>query len=141
MNMKKSLLYKYSWAPIFAFSFLLLVPTRAFAAECGYSLTGEPPEFAPYLFDCVIPSAWTFLSVMFIAIAVILAMFLLFKTIRSANNPKELELIPQRWMYLIIFALLAIGVGGTLLNFIFNLFDLPNINSYIEHLGEFFQYE
>lgn len=108
-----------------------LVPRVAYAAGCTYDLAGDPPEFGPYIVSCF-PNVWSTMSTIMIAIAIGSAMLLLFTTIRARNNPKTLETIPSRWTNLILFALLAIGVGGTLLNFLLDLVGAGRVQTYLD---------
>ena len=110
-----------------------LLPRYAYAQGCQYDLDGDPPEFGPYIVSCF-PNVWSTMSTLMIAVAIGSAMLLLFTTIRARNNPKNLETIPSRWMNLILFALLALGVGGTLLNFLLGLIGAGRVQTYIDML-------
>jgi hypothetical protein len=96
-----------------------------------------PPTVGAYLL-CAMPNLWGFFQTVFIAIAIIFTIFLIYKSVTSRENVKELETLPQRWMFLILFALLAFGAGGTLINILLKFLGFPTVQQWFDVLNNLF---
>ncbi len=109
------------------------------AANCygSIALNATPKPLGESMI-CVLENVWGFMSKIFVAIAIILAMLLVYKTVTNRENEKELAELPQKWMYLIIFILLAFGAGGTVLDFTLRLFGFGGIDTWIQPLNGIF---
>jgi hypothetical protein len=123
-------------------AFYTLTVNKAYAAACYGSLGGVVDGVAPTPFGaglkCVLENVWGFMSKIFVAIAIIMTMFLIFKTVTSRENEKELAEIPKKWMYMIIFVLLSFGAGGTVLDFTLRLFGFGGVDSWLLPLNRVF---
>lgn len=120
---------------------MLYLPKIAFAQPCGtYSFdinATSVPEIGCMLREVIIPNIWTFMQRIFVAVAIILTMYLIYKTVTSRDNPEELKSLPLKWMYLFIMLFLAIGLGGSLLNMIFEFLGFGSIDSYLDLLNTY----
>lgn len=100
----------------------------------------NPPLLGDYLASCLFPNIWMFIRVILFAAAVILTIILVYKTIMNRENPKMLPEIWKNWFYLIILFLVVIGGAGTILNMVFGLLKLPDIQYWLDVLNDFFKY-
>lgn len=132
--MNKNLILGVSYGLMFS----LILTQPVFAADCYGSLTSDNPPTLGKFLPCFLEQTWGFMQKIFVAAAIILGMFLIYKTFTNRDNPKVLEELPSRWGYLILFALLAFGAGGTVLNFAFKLFGFGTLNSWIKPLTDLF---
>lgn len=140
MNLKK--IYTTLSLAFFTLS-SLFTPGSAIAASTKcYDITGTdtsvPSTLGGYI-ECAIPKVWGAFQLVIVAIAILMVMFLIYKTVTNMNNPKELETLPRRWMYVIILGFLAIGAGGTILNFIFKLIGLGSLGDWFAPLNNLLQ--
>lgn len=134
LHMNKNLILGISYG--FLLSFIVTRPAFA-AVSCYGTLDGDPPKLGVFL-PCFLEQTWKFIQKIMVAIALIMGMFLVYKTFTNRENPKALEEIPMRWMYMIVFIFLAFGAGGTLLNFVFKLFGFGTLNNFITPLNDLF---
>ena len=107
------------------------------AANCYGSLSAEPKTLGEII-PCVLNQSWQFMKKIFVAMALILTMYLIFVTVKNRENSKALEELPSKWMYLIIFALLAFGAGGTILNIIFKFLGFGALTQWISWMNTIF---
>lgn len=133
-NMKKNALIGITLGLLIGL--LLVNPELAFA-QPAYNLNGEPPKLGEYL-PLFLKGLWKFFQKIFIALALIMGMYLVFKTFTNRENSKALEELPSKWMYMVVFLFLAFGAGGTILNFILNLFGFGNIDAWLGPLNKTF---
>jgi|688.fasta_scaffold00063_2 hypothetical protein len=135
-NMNKNIILGLLYGSVLS----LLFSQPALAATnpgCYGSLAGDAPSLGKFL-PCFLEQIWKFFQKIFVAVALIMGMLLVYKTFTNRENSKVLEELPSKWMYLIIFVFLAFGAGGTILNFVFKLFGFGTLNSWIAPLNEIF---
>ncbi len=98
-----------------------------------YEWAGTPPSLGCYI-ECVLPTVWTMVTYIFAAIAIILVIVLIYKTVTAygSGNAQSLQELPMKWAYVLILALLAIGVGGTILNILLPWLGFPGVDDWIE---------
>src|SRR3990167_5020082 len=92
------------------------VTSPSFAAVSCYGPLDQDPKALGEILPCFLEQIWSFFQMIFVAAALIMGMFLVYKTFTNRENPKVLEELPIKWGYLVIFTLLAFGAGGTILN-------------------------
>lgn len=114
---------------------MFIFATPALAQQQCYDWTGEPPALVTYL-ECVLPRVWGIVQTIFVTIAVILAMYLIFKTVTSRDNPDELAQLPSKWMYLIVLVLLAVGAGGTFLNIMLRFLGFGDFDTWLQIIND-----
>jgi hypothetical protein len=115
---------------------ILSTPELVFAQPV-YDLNGEPPKLGAYLPE-LLKNIWKFFQRIFVAISLIMGMYLAFQTFTNRENSKALEEMPSKWMYMVAFVFLAFGAGGTILNFILRVFGFGNIDTWLGPLNKLF---
>lgn len=111
-------------------------PVLSIAAG-GYDLNGEPPKLGDFM-PWFLKNLWSFFQKIFIAVALIMGMYLVFKTFTNRENSKYLEELPSKWMYMVVFVFLAFGAGGTILNFVLKVFGFGSIDTWLGPLNGIF---
>lgn len=104
-----------------SFTVLLSFPIKIYAQCIDLTADSMGEIDAGDMISCILGRAWTFLVIVFVAVAIILTMLLVVKMIRARENPKELATIPQQWVYMILFWFLVAGMGGFFLNVVFKM--------------------
>ena len=79
-------------------------------ASC-YDFAGDPPSLGCYI-DCVLPNIFDVISVIFVAIAIAMTLWLIFQTIRNSENQEFLQTVGKRWVLLILFIIIVATRGG-----------------------------
>lgn len=134
--MNKNAILGISYGLIFAFIFA----NPAFAAATCYgSLSANEPKTLGEFLPCFLNQTWRFMKKIFIAAALILTMYMIYVTAKNRDNPKALEELPTKWAYVIIFALLAFGAGGTALNIVFKFLGFGALDEWIKQLNVIFE--
>ncbi len=121
---------------LFAAVLSTVLPEASYAqTNCYGSINaGTPPMLGAFL-KCMIPRAWQIVQYLMIGIAIVVLMWRIFHTVINRENSKELEQMPTQWFYTIIFLLLAVGAGGTVLNLVFKLLGLGDLSLWINPLN------
>jgi len=113
----------------------LAFPSKIYAQCIDLTVnSGSAMDFGDML-SCIIGRAWTFLTIIFVGVAIIMTMFLVVKMIKARENPKELATIPEQWVYMIIFWFLVAGLGGFALNLMLKTIGLSGIDSIFEQFN------
>jgi len=102
--------------------------------SCYPDWIGDPPSVGAYL-ECVIPTIWTAVKVILIAIAIILTMILIFKWVTNMYNPKVLEEMPSRAKYLLFFVIIIVG-GGSALNILLRFLGFGGFDPWFDLFNE-----
>lgn len=106
---------------------------------CTYSWD-TPPELGPYI-SCVAGQIFGAVQMIFVAMAVILVLYLIFRTITQRDNQQAMQEIPKHWLYVIILAFLAIGAGGTMLNILLKFLGVGDFQHWLDIFNEFIRFE
>ncbi len=115
--------------------------------DSGASYTGTDgwnlPADSGYYFDvgsyinCAVPKAWTTFQIILVAVAIIISMFLIYKTAMNRENSSVLEELAHQWPYTLLLAFVVIGGGGFLLNLFLAFFGLGNVQFWLDALSTF----
>jgi hypothetical protein len=124
-KIQKTHLVKFTSLIYSIFLFAHITPQKVFAQCYDYE---NATSVGAYL-ECMLPSLWTATSLAFAGIALILIIYLVFKTVTAYGgaNAQSLQEMPMKWAYLLLFVLLAIGVGGTIINIVLPWLGFPGM--------------
>jgi hypothetical protein len=100
------------------------------------SSDGSYLDLGDYLL-CAIPRLWGYAQIIFVAVAIILVMYLIYQTATNRENSSVLEELTKRWPYVILLAIVAIGGGGTILNIIIKFFGFSDVDFWLKGLDDF----
>jgi hypothetical protein len=98
--------------------------------------TGQYIDLGKYI-ECTIPSIWTSLQIIFIAAAIIIVLYLIYRTATNRDNSSVMEELMKQWPYVLLLAIVVIGGAGTILNMILVFFGFRDVQYWLTYLSGF----
>ncbi len=103
-------------------------------AELISSTNGQYYDLGEYLL-CAIPKLWGYAQIIFVTMAIIIVMRLIYKMVTNRDNTTVLEEVQKQWPYVILLAIVAIGGGGTFLNIALKFFGFGGVEVWFGSLS------
>lgn len=94
------------------------------------------PLLGDYI-SCVIKQLWGVFQIIFIAVAIILIMLLIFKYVTNRENSKVLEEMGHQWLYIVLLVIVLIGGAGTLINIILKFLGFQGVQYWLDIFNQY----
>jgi hypothetical protein len=99
-----------------------------------YENWNEPLIFGDYL-SCMIKNLFGVAQIIFIALAIIIVMYLIYRVFTNRDNATVLEEIGKHWIYVALLVVVAIGGAGTFINILLKFFGFEGFDYWLQQIN------
>lgn len=88
------------------------------------------------IIQCTVQGIWGVLQIIFIAMALILVSYLIFRVVTNRENSTVLQELSKQWMYVALLAVVAIGGAGTAINILLKFIGFGDVQYWLDALNQ-----
>lgn len=86
---------------------------------------------------CALKDVVSSAQIIFVALALIIVMRLIYKTVMNRENSTVMEEVMKEWPYVLLLAIIAIGGAGSILDIILKFLGLGGVGTWLDGLNQF----